>query len=614
MTIGEITVDRPAEGTRSLEWVRPLAIFAVAVACLLPVAYISMFTGFHGYDDEGYFLITLKHYLSGRPLFTEALPIYGPVYYEIVGGAFRLLGLAPTHDAGRWLTVAVWTASTWLGGVAAYRLTRSVVLGLAAVFVTFKALEALVNEPVQPAGLTSSLLLSLVLVATFRQAKPRLTAVAIGAIVAALFLVKVNVGVFAAMAVAFAWAGTLPPRRRLPAWALIAALVVAAPFVLAARFLDQAWALEFAAVVSLAAAAVAVTSLAAPVRQTPAPLTVWTGAGGAAVAVAGIGVALAGGTKAEDMWNGLVVLAFRFPGVLAFPITMSLVAVLFALGCLVAAIAAATRPARMSPGGAGLLRTAVGAGTWFAILLLPTATYLFAVPLAWVAARAPATAEDDPVGAYPRLLVPMLAVTAALQGYPVNGTQVSLGALPLMAAAAITFADGLRQCRRHPISRIAPLAALAVNAAAVALVGLVVLGEFDAATPLGLPGAESVRVQADQASQLRQLVSAIKANCSSFITMPGMDSLYLWSGQDEPAELSSEVWWLVLDDGQQQAIVDKLRDTQGLCVVKNQRFVDFWAQGRSVPQRPLVRLIDQDFTVTATFGDYQLLVRSAAPS
>ena len=317
------------------------------------------------------------------------------------------------------------------------------------------------------------------------------------------------------------------------------------------------------------------------------------------------------------MWNGLVVLAIRFPAVFARPATVSVVAGVWALVCLGAAVAAtrSTPVARISPGGAGLLRVLAGAFAWFAILLLPSTTYLFAVPLAWLAARSPV--EDDPAGAYARVLVPILAVTAALQVYPVAGTQVSLGALPLIAAAAIILSDGIRQSRTadHAFAaRIGAPVTLAGNTIAVLLLAVVIRSEFGSATPLALPGADSVRLPAAQAAELHGVVAAIEDNCSAFITIPGMSSFYLWTGQEPPAELSSEVWWLVLDGAQQQAIVDRVQNLPRLCVVKNQRLVDFWAQGRPVPSRPLVQFFERDFAPLSAYGDYQVLVRAATSS
>jgi hypothetical protein len=65
----------------------------------------------------------------------------------------------------------------------------------------------------------------------------------------------------------------------------------------------------------------------------------------------------------------------------------------------------------------------------------------------------------------------------------------------------------------------------------------------------------------------------------------------------------------VLDDEQQKSIVGQLQGRERLCVVKNQRVIDFWKQGRQVPSRPLVEFIDANFVDDGSYGDYQLLIR-----
>ena len=59
-------------------------------------------------------------------------------------------------------------------------------------------------------------------------------------------------------------------------------------------------------------------------------------------------------------------------------------------------------------------------------------------------------------------------------------------------------------------------------------------------------------------------------------------------------------------------ILKKLTPKQRLCVIKNQRGVDMWAQGAGVPSNPLVDFIDREFVHDSSYGDYELLVRSGA--
>ena len=182
------------------------------------------------------------------------------------------------------------------------------------------------------------------------------------------------------------------------------------------------------------------------------------------------------------------------------------------------------------------------------------------------------------------------------------------------------MSDGIRQLRRaEKTSAALPRLAngfapsmFAMSVAAFALFGVITVTEFAVLTPLGLPGGASVRMPAQKSAELRSLVAAIDQNCGSFITFPGMNSFYFWTVKAPPAEVTSEVWWLVLDSSEQGTLVDQLQRQPRLCVVKNQRVIDFWAEGRQVPTRPLVEFIDSDFVATGSYGDYELLVRRAS--
>jgi hypothetical protein len=340
------------------------------------------------------------------------------------------------------------------------------------------------------------------------------------------------------------------------------------------------------------------------------------------IAVASVGIALAAGTRLDNLLNGTFVQPLRLPEIFAIPVTIGIGNDLWAALSLVAAIWVSRR-LRRSDGHAaeGLIRVWAGASMWLAALLEPSSTFLVALPLAWMATQAPRTVEPDPGGTYVRLLVPALAIVESLQVYPVGGaTQQSVAALGLVPLGALLLGDGIRQVRLAGVSgRVrsrrswVPAVALLANVAVFALLGFVAFSEFQAGTSLGLRGAQSVRVPAVQGTDLRALVASIDRDCSSFITYPGMNSLYVWTAQSPPAEVSSEVWWLELNTQQQQVLVQQLGGRQRLCVVKNQRAIDFWAAGRPVRNAPLTDFIDREFVAAGWFGDYELLVRANQP-
>ena len=577
---------------------------------------MAMFAGFHTYDDEGYFLIGLRDYLSGQPLLNPSAPVNGPFFYETMGGLFKLLGAEPGHDSGRYVTLGIWLIATLIAGLTAYRLTGNLWLGLSAELVMFHVLGALANEPMSPSGLVSALLVSLVVAASFRPARPRATAAVIGAIVAALCLAKINVGGFAAIAVVFAWAGSLAPRWRrvfLPATGLPMILL---PLILTAPLLSREWVWEFAVGLALSGFVVVITCLAFASRPVPPASTLWLAGGGVVLVVICAAIALVGGSNLGDWWNGLVVVPLRIPHLFSYPLQVNLGFDLWAAGIVAGALA--TRYlARLPAVVAGAARVVAGLFTLLSALLLPSSIFVLALPLAWIASVGPSREEDDPVGGYCRLLLPALAVLEALQAYPVAGTELSLAAVSVVPVGAIILGDGIRQLQAAGLRRSVRLvawaapAALLFNVEMFLLVAYLGTAGFFAGAPLGLPGAGSVRVPPEEASQLRDLVAAIDHDCSEFITFPGMNSLYLWTGQKPPTDVRSELWMVTYDDGQQQSLVEQLQGMPRLCVVKNQRLIDFWTQGRPVPERPLIRFIAASFADDGSFGDYELLVRAS---
>ena len=597
---------------------RRVLVFATITVALAPVAYLAMFAGFHPYDDEGYFLVTLRDYLSGHPLLTPYTPLYGPFFYEAMGALFKLLGLQPGHDVGRYVTGAVWLIASLVAGLTACRLTRRLWLGVVAQVATFCALSALVNEPMTTYGLSSLLVLCLLPAAGLRSARPRAAAGLIGAIVAGLFLIKVNVGLFAAIAVAFAWTAGLPQPRKRFLLPLMAAAMTAFPFVLMAGLLSQDWVFEFATLAALSAAAVGVACVASGPRLDMPPPGIWLAAGGIVTTIACLSVAVAGGTRLQDLWNGLVVTAIRTPHYFVWPTTIYPGYDAWAALVLVVAFAACLRKvlAWAPPAVAGVARAGAGLFTWVSLLLLPSSLFLLALPLAWLATQAPMDDVNDPTDSYVRVLLPALAVMQSLQAYPTAGTQLSLAALPLVLVGAVLLNDGISQLRLNGTPRSArmqvarwwvPGAALVTIAAFMVLAIQAATG-FETSKPLDLPGAASMRLPAQQGAELRSLVDAIDRNCTSFITLPGMNSLYLWAAQEPPTQLRYGQWWVTLDAADEQSTIAQLLARPGVCVVKNQTVADFWLQGRQLPGSPLLKYIDANFVYRGSYGDYQLLV------
>src|SRR5207253_9221890 len=117
---------RGARRKRSSKRLVPaLTIGAVGVA--LAAAYFPRFYDHvTGYDDEGALLATLRRFLDHGSLYDHTHGSYGPFYYSLVGGIFRLTGQSPTQFTGRLLVLVLTTLSVMVFAAAVWKVTRSI--------------------------------------------------------------------------------------------------------------------------------------------------------------------------------------------------------------------------------------------------------------------------------------------------------------------------------------------------------------------------------------------------------------------------------------------------------------------------------------------------------
>ena len=168
-----------------------IAAGAAVVAWLF--ARHALAVTFKMYDDEGYVLLSLDHYLRGGRLYTEVFSQYGPFYFFAQGAMFRLLHLPVTHDSGRLVTLLIWLASGGLGAWFVYRISRDTVLASAAGLACVVLVRDLSFEPGHP----QQWILLILMLACCAATIPGTAGLLIpGALGAALFFTKINVGVF----------------------------------------------------------------------------------------------------------------------------------------------------------------------------------------------------------------------------------------------------------------------------------------------------------------------------------------------------------------------------------------------------------------------------------
>ena len=153
---------------------RAVIAFGITTALVAAMAYFQIFSFFAEYDDEGYLLISLKLFRQGHALYDTVFSQYGPFYYAFMDGLASVLRLEWTHDAGRFITLGMWTSASLLCGLAIFALTRSLALGCVVQLLTGLALDTLRYEPMHPGGLICLLVAGTATIPLVMPLRPRL--------------------------------------------------------------------------------------------------------------------------------------------------------------------------------------------------------------------------------------------------------------------------------------------------------------------------------------------------------------------------------------------------------------------------------------------------------
>jgi hypothetical protein len=603
------------------------AIFAVTTTISAYLGYLTIFTGFFPYDDEGYMLVSLRSFIAGQALYDRVFTQYGPFPFEVFG-ALGALGLNFDHDTGRLVTLAMWIGLSLLIGVAVFVFTRNLGLGLATQLVAFSTATTLTDEPMHPDGLVVLLVMGIAaapLLLGMRTPRPRFF-IAVGVLAAAAALTKINVGGFAIVSIAFACVVTIPALARIWPLRLLAALAMfAVPFVLMKGDLGEAWAQRYSLHVGLCVAAlvIAVSASRPDARLRISALGWIVGAGVAAAAVILL-VAVVLGTSPSGLVHGIVLNPLNQPKAFSLPLLLPGSTLIWdGLGIAGAALWTVYRQAmRPYPRLEGAVRLLAGLAIWLNLLgdvrvpgvfLLTTLNQRLVLPLAlaWiVAAPRGGLREFEPLD-FARCMLPALAVLQSLHAYPVAGSQQAFSALPLVPLGALCIADGLA---------LLGLTALRLQAAAALLFAVIAVSwlppawqvarqSYQANVPAGLHGAARVRIPAEQASTLSQVTDSLRGSCDTYISYPGMDSFYLFAQMQPPTGFNPTGWMWLMSEDQQRQVVAASQSINRLCVVENDGIVAYWAQGRPIPRGPLLDYIQQNFMPEYSVGGYTILVR-----
>jgi len=592
--------------------------------------FLELFSVATPYDDTGFMLSLIKGFNERGHLYQETFSQYGPFYSEFYYVVCGLLGVPVTHDGIRWVVLVFWIFGSIAGAIFAFRLTGRIWIALLAQLFCFHALKSLVGEPGHPLSLIVGCfgVLALCLASHKSEQSKLWRPLAIGALLGVLLMIKINIGIFALAAVGTA----VIYRAPLDNWGKVlrgaAAILFAAPLLL----IRTGWPVEvrtcFAILFLCTLLSVLISyrgqtfEWRATIRFGLCILTAML----LTCALCLLGALLAG-SGWTDLLNGMITEPMRLGTIFTvLPPIGRLTAISAVIGLL---LAIAWRFSdRLSPVRRSWLL--FGMRLFFlALVILWLATsipyFTCVLPFLWIAVipvRSDAQEPDRTTGQFARLAIVLLAVGQVLGLYPVSGTQVSLpiylGTLCVLFVVAGLLADlKVSSANLSTLRRVSVTAA--IIGLAIGVLGLswrvyrLAASRYDHFTALTLPGAKLLRTDESTAATYRFLAENLRECRPSFLTLPGLNSLYGWSGRDAPTGFNTTVNCALLSPAQQRAMVDVGRTCQPIAVVLNRQVLNFWVRGKFQPSGPLIDFVTKECRPVGRVKNYELLVLRDSP-
>jgi hypothetical protein len=600
-------------------------IYLFLTSCLAAVAaYYAMFSWVVSFwDDEGTMIWRVKQYSAGFKLYDQIYSSYGPVYYLYNGLIHSISGVEVTYDSTRMIALVSWVVCALFAALILFWFTQSLSLAAVAQFLIFGNLSFFGNEPGHPEELCMFLLLAL-MASGFLVKRPAWRMIAmilIGVIAAAISMTKVNLGIFAILAIGFAILFQLPSTvfsRASRIAAVAAALIL--PVTLMKSHLDHLWTQVFCFEVTASIATLLpgliYTSRSSSVRRQDCWAVILS-------FMATIGLiwlaTLTKGVSSYGMFNSLVMANFQ-ANVLSrswyAPLEMSPLWVPWAVGGMVAALWF-NRAIKRDPRKAYLLlcrfklifgslvlflatvRTTNPGYTVTVLTLMPG----FVPPFCWLLLYPPS--PDSKPSGFPRILLSATAIFQTLVAHPIGGSQAFFTRILLILVGALLvgdfFAAPESSSTKSSIELRPAMQAAALTILLMLPLKYVMLANQDRQTyksrpPLTLAGAKRIHLPETQTRAYQWLAQNIRENCDLLMGLPGFLSLNLWSGAAAPAWASAGGDWMDgLNSQQQSEMVSTLSMHANACIVYSPRLVAVTPGPPDLDTLPLARYMFENF-------------------
>jgi hypothetical protein len=589
------------------------AAMLIVIALSGAIAWFSAFTSITSYDDEGTVMAGARQFQEGRVLYDTVDSIYGPVYYIYQSIPYLITGAPISHNSIRVVTVVLRVLSGLIAFLLIYRITGSIALSLATHFVTFLALVFMGVETGHPQEICILAVLAVPLAAC---AGDRVALIWFGVLCAIMALAKINLGIFGAVSFAVVLSRALPsgPVRRLLS-TTCALMALALPFALMKTHLGERWGQRFAILVflSIAATLVSLRRVAIkPIRR----LDLAAGlAAGTITAVVIASFVLARGSTISGMVQNLIIFpSTRF--LQEWYIQLNLRRWMLEWGAANVVLAWLASTERLGKLPIVILKIALGVVVVYHVVDQDFTQLIgVATPMLWLV-LAPGGRQIPGLD----LLRPLMAVLSAVQvlyAFPVAGWQTAFVVVPFVGVAALCLWDTFpwwNSVVPPAVLRFAPAGTVTLVAALTLISANTAYQKFRSRAPLGLPGAEHLRLDSQLTGAWRRLNQEAQA-CSMLVSLPGLPTFNLISGKPIPTALAGSTQWMRMKTPNEQVIIVRELEAQAHpCAIYYPKALEIWAQSKKIASTPLMDYILHTLQTKVEIGGYQFRTKPQPPS
>ena len=601
-------------------------IAALAVGVLSLYAFASAFTTFGTGDDDGYFLQAYRDFLSGKPAYDQVFAFYGPFTFYSGAAIARFNAINVTHDNFRWALLPLWISIALLMAGINWRWTGRFSPALIVFFLIGFRLAGLAvsNGHPQVWVILAVALLLWLRIDWVYSAYRQWPAFGTGLLIGLIFLCKINIAVFICAAIGLT--GSLVLRDRLRIVSSTVCLTGAIGLGLVVLFGGSIVAeLHFALVYTLSLAGIVIVAIQRPSEQSPCWRNIlWLMSGLSLCLFAGVGLILLYGTTVKGLFNAFII----YPAVLArsyhwpfWNATDKSSIFISILGLSIAiAVFSWRRLRERARVWLGPLKVAAGLGLLFAFIRWPNTVLTGSFLFLWLL-----LVDDQPMSQRQfanRLLLAVMALLYSLQLFPIAGTQLIWAQLLPILAAGVLLADGTncieRNLSKAQLPRLVSTAALWAGPLFAVLLflpcgrrALSRSHQWREEQPLGLPGAQWLRLKPAEAARLTVPVNELRQHCRVVLTIPGMYSYSIWSGVPPAEEKRINSWPFMWPEEFLKEDLPKLREQDGACALVNRSKYEFFKSIAVSPgNNQIVSDIQRTMSPLFTFEDITLYVNT----